>query len=117
MTEQTLVYRFVTAFPAFKPVLRKHIVLYKEVLPHVFFGEVTKKLFRMLEEDGDVLPALFAFFEQMADEGDLYVQGVLLVTILAPISEQQPLCAIAEKYMKASTKALSGKVEMLWETV
>jgi hypothetical protein len=82
------VHDLVDAFPRFHEALSDHLSWNDEVLPHVFFGDVT----RAVEADAragqtDELPALVAFLERRFVTGDEAVQNVICVSFLEYIDD------------------------------
>jgi hypothetical protein len=116
MNEKNFINVFVTEFPEFQSYLEEHLEYNQELLPHIFFGDFNEHLIELLQEEKDDtnLSSIFAFFERMATNGDIYVQEVLSVTILERIGDNPKILKVAHKYMGPNTRKASNEIEKDW---
>jgi hypothetical protein len=72
-----------TEFPELQPLLDKHVRANDEVLPHVFFGELTRfALNEAKSPTSDALCRLLSFLESAMTSGDENVQNVIAASFL-----------------------------------
>jgi len=91
-TINDLVRDLVAAAPELEALLREHLVDYEELLPHVFFGDVT----RWLEERGPA-PAVLAVLEHHIGAGDEEVQNVVAVSFLEGLGDEAVRAALGPR--------------------
>lgn len=72
------------AVPLLSVVLTKHIEYYEELLPHVFFGDVTRFAATCVQTGGDKegLAKLLAVIEKGLDSGDSDIANVVAVSFV-----------------------------------
>ncbi|UKS28531.1 hypothetical protein LOZ80_06250 [Paenibacillus sp. HWE-109] len=107
---------FVNEFPKFRLNLTEHEALYKEVLNHVFFGDLNDYLIELLRKDieTELLIRLFEFYERMELKGDTLVKEVLSCTILERLGDEKEILEVAYRYMGKETRKASDNIERAW---
>lgn len=113
---ETFIKLFLERFPEYLPVMKEHINYNQELLPHVFFGdEVNDDLINLFEtEKNEEKKKLFDLFEFMLINGDVEVQEVITLTILARLGDEPKILKKAIKYMGKETKKASDEIEYFW---
>ena len=88
--------RLVEDIPELAPILQEHLEdNFDEMLPHVFFGDVTRWVDDALASDPQSAPAreLLARLDQAATDGDDNVKELIAVSFLENLDDQSPTIA------------------------
>lgn len=105
--------RFLELFPEYRASFFEHVEYNEELLPHVFFDEILyedlPKLIRIGREE--ILQKFFEFLECMLKEGDINVQEVITVTILARLGDEPDILEKSLNYMGIETRKASKEIE------
>ncbi|MDQ6596397.1 hypothetical protein E2K98_29800 [Bacillus salipaludis] len=116
MKYKDLAKHFTENFEEYKTILQEHIEFNDEILNHVFFGECNDYFIELIGKEKEIqkIKELFAFFEQMATQGDDDVKELLSVAILARLGDSKKLLQAAYKYMGDETRKASDEIEKYW---
>ncbi len=79
------------AVPELLPALTEHAEYYEDVLPHVFFGDVTRYAVEILaSEETDVLARLLSCLERGLASGDQDVDNLICVSFVENMQDSFP---------------------------
>ena len=112
MDSFALVSRLAREVPRLSPLLAEHIGTYDEVIPHVFFGELTPFLIELKDgpdADQSVLSATLSLLDKACVEGDESVTDVINVSFLENLAGRGQLRAMQPFF----GPALSGWADCL----
>lgn len=99
------VYSLVDSVPDLAPILREHLEDNNgELLPHVFFGDVTRWAVRQDERDAESIDALLATLEIDYANGDDAVRELIVVSFL----ENLPLDSGIRSRLGSHLRAAQG---------
>jgi hypothetical protein len=84
LTSENLIPAMLKEIPELHPQFDKHTRANDEVLPHVFFGDVTRFALNEASKSptSDALRRLLSFLESAITSGDEFVQNVISVSFL-----------------------------------
>ncbi|QKS71212.1 hypothetical protein FLK61_31355 [Paenalkalicoccus suaedae] len=118
MNRQTFITYFLTRFPEYKGAYKQHLEDYDDLLLHVFLGDtINERLQELFDADKDEmgeLQQIFTLLEKMSVEGDLDIQEVLSVTILARLGDDKDHLKKSYRLMGDNTKIASDEIERYW---
>ena len=105
--EVALVRALVARFPSLRPLLEEHVDYYDEILPHVFFGELTPHLVSLLPAAGSELRDILALLEETY-ASDPQLQELISVSFLENLpAPDESGAAIRDMLGPALTKQLA----------
>jgi hypothetical protein len=85
-----LVHQLVAAVPSLAPLLAEHLNDYDELLPHVFFGDLTRFVCMTAVRDDPDADAIVAALESAMGSGSETVQELIGVSFLEDLRRGHP---------------------------
>ncbi|OQM44370.1 hypothetical protein B6A27_17370 [Anoxybacillus sp. UARK-01] len=116
ITIEVFTKEFLELCPEYKEAYVKHIEYNEEFLPHVFFGEtLNEDLPELIRKRAWYkVKKIFDFIELMLKEGDINVQEVITMTVLARLGDEPEIMEKTLKYMGPETRKASEEIEIFW---
>ena len=115
LNKENIVTTMLEVIPEIRPQYEKELEWWDEGLPHIVFGDVLNPyIINLLKTDKkeEVLERIFDFLEHMANSNNIYVQEVLVTTVLERLGDEKAVLKKAkELYMGEQTKRLSDDIE------
>ena len=99
---EQFVEELVTAVPGLQVTLDEHLADFNELLPHVYFGEITRWIQRQVDEDVnlDEVGRVLSFLEQgYADDGD-QVRELITVSFLENLDQGSPVFCLLGRQLQ-----------------